>query len=267
MLKLLENASPTVRRQILKDCTKNFMCCICECAKGVLTGAVPLTPSQKSKLDRHKNKLKRLVLKKTLVSEKQKLIQSGGFLSALIHPIAAFLQWARFLRIEIKMEPAKKLVLVEARQIEKWKETPLEKVLSRLDGRTYEILHRDIADDEKAKLYSNSLSRYLNIDKPSVLAKFESNDKSENEAEDVEILVLETIPKKWKLQASRLLKHLKNNLDVSCSKGELVLKKSTIPKTHAVDLVNDLLCKRTTVPSPTGWKELANVLKEYNVSR
>src|SRR6218665_440793 len=162
----------------------------------------------------------------------------------------------------------KKLVLVEARQIEKWKETPLDKVLSKLDGRTYEILHRDIADDEKAKLYSNSLSRYLNIDKPSVLAKFVSNDKSGNEAEDVETMVLEIIPKKWKLQASRLLKHLKNNPDVSWSdKVELVLTKSTIPKTHAVDLINDLLRKRTTAPSPTGWKEFANVLKEYNVSR
>src|SRR6218665_166239 len=91
MLELLENASPPVRRQILKYCTKNLMCCICECAKNVLLGAVSHTPSQKSKLARHKNKLRRLVLKKTRVSEKKKLIQSGGFLGALIPPIAAFL--------------------------------------------------------------------------------------------------------------------------------------------------------------------------------
>ena len=49
------------------------------------------------------------------------------------------------------MEHAKKMVLVEPRQIEKWKETPTDKAQSRLDGQIYEILHRDIADDEKAK--------------------------------------------------------------------------------------------------------------------
>src|SRR5918994_4545038 len=72
------------------------------------------------------------------------------------------------------MEHAKKMVLVEPRQIEKWKQTMVEKTLSKLDGDIYEILHRDVADDEKAKLYSNSLSRYLNIDKPNVVTKFES---------------------------------------------------------------------------------------------
>ena len=166
------------------------------------------------------------------------------------------------------MEHAKKMVLVEPRQIEKWKETPTDKALSKLDGQIYEVLHRDIADDEKAKLYSNSLNRYLNLDKPSVLTKFESKAIDVEDSDDVESMVLDTIPKKWKPQASRLLKHLKSNPDVSWSeKGELVLKKTTVPKTHVVDLVNDLLRKRTTTPAPVGWKQLANALKEYNVPR
>src|ERR1043165_3923405 len=74
------------------------------------------------------------------------------------------------------MEHTKKMVLVEPRQIEKWKETMVDKTLSKLDGEMYEILHRNIADDNKAKLYSNSLSRYLNIDKPNVVTKFETGD-------------------------------------------------------------------------------------------
>ena len=41
------------------------------------------------------------------------------------------------------------MVLVEPRQIEKWKETPTDKALCGLDGQIYEIMHRDIADDEK----------------------------------------------------------------------------------------------------------------------
>ena len=86
----------------------------------------------------------------------------------------------------------------------------------------YEILHRDIADDENAKLYSNSLNRYLNIDKHSVTTKYESADTETSE--DVETMVLETIPKRWRTQATRLLKQLKSNPNVSWNdKGELVL--------------------------------------------
>ena len=180
------------------------------------------------------------------------------------------------------MEHTKKMILVETRQIEKLKESMLDKTLSKLDGEIYDILHRNIADDEKAKLYSNSLSRYLNIDKPSVVTTtFKSEDvaasdvaaaadasekASESDSKNVESLVLETVPKKWKSQASRLLTHIKNNPDVTWSeKGELVLKNTTIPKTHAVDLVNDLLRKRTSTSSPSGWKQLANALKDYNI--
>lgn len=175
------------------------------------------------------------------------------------------------------------MILVETRQIEKLKESMLDKTLSKLDGEIYDILHRNIADDEKAKLYSNSLSRYLNIDKPNVVTTtFKSEDvsasdvgaaiasekvsESVKDTKNVESVVLETVPKKWKSQASRLLTHIKNNPDVTWSeKGELVLKNTTIPKTHAVDLVNDLLRKRTSTPSPSGWKQLANALKDYNI--
>src|SRR5688572_11826401 len=128
------------------------------------------------------------------------------------------------------MEHAKKMILVEPRQIEKLKETMLDKTLSKLDGDIYEILHRDVADDEKAKLYSNSLSRYLNIDKPNVVTKFESTVDSETKGgtaapstakvvdaagvdgwKMTESRVMESVPKKWKSQAARLLSHIKNN--------------------------------------------------------
>jgi len=91
MFKILKKASPKVRKQILKDCTRSLLCCICECVKNVLKGNVPLSKAQKSKLVRHRDKLRRLVLKKTRIAEKKKLVQSGGFLSVLIPPIAAFL--------------------------------------------------------------------------------------------------------------------------------------------------------------------------------
>ena len=167
------------------------------------------------------------------------------------------------------MEHTKKMILVVPRQIEKWKETMVDKSLSRLDGEMYEMLHRDMADDEKAKLYSNSLSRYLNIDKPNVLTKFESKESPAILADHspmIEYQVLDTVPKKWRTQASRLLTHIKVHPDIGwSSKGELVLKNNVIPHTHAVDLVNDLLRKRTSSSLPTGWRLLADALKDSNI--
>jgi hypothetical protein len=185
------------------------------------------------------------------------------------------------------MEHTKKMVLVEPRQIEKWKETMVDKTLSKLDGDMYEILHRNMADDNKAKLYSNSLSRYLNIDKPNIVTKFESTDAAAaavasaatvatntqapkphatDELNLIEYEVLESVPKKWKSQASRLLTHLNVNPDIRWNaKGELVLKNATIPKSHIVDLVNDLLRKRASVSIPTGWRQLADALKDSNI--
>ena len=168
------------------------------------------------------------------------------------------------------MEHTKKMVLVEPRQIEKWKETMQDKTLSKLDGEMYEILHRSIADDDKAKLYSNSLSRYLNIDKPNVVTKFESGDAAAAAAalgpKLTEIEVMESVPKRWKSQASRLLTHMSVNPDIRWSPtGELILKNTTIPKTHVVDLVNDLLRKRTSSSLPNGWRQLADALKDSNI--
>lgn len=168
------------------------------------------------------------------------------------------------------MNYAKKMVLVEPRQLEKYKETMVDKTLSKLDGELYEILQRNISDDEKAKLYSSSLSRYLNIDKPNVVTKFDDDDddavKEMKKSTDVETLVLDSVPKKWKRQASRLLTHIKNNPDVGWSeKGELVVKNTVVSKTHVVDLINDLMRKRTSARTPNGWKRFADALRDHNI--
>ena len=90
-LKMLRDASPKLRKQILHHCGKDFLNCVCECVKKVLKGNVPLTSAQKQKLSRHRNKLRELVLKKTPKKEKIDIIQKGGFLGALITPILSIL--------------------------------------------------------------------------------------------------------------------------------------------------------------------------------
>lgn len=91
-LKALHAASPKKRKQMLKQTKdREFICCVCEIAKNVLKGNVPLSMSQKSKLKRMKGSLRLLALKKTPVKKKKKIIQSGGFLGALLGPIVSIL--------------------------------------------------------------------------------------------------------------------------------------------------------------------------------
>jgi len=56
-----------------------------------LKGNVPLNTFQKKKLGIKKNILRQIALKNTSLKKKQKLIQSGGFLGALLGPIISVL--------------------------------------------------------------------------------------------------------------------------------------------------------------------------------
>ena len=45
----------------------------------------------------------------------------------------------------------------------------------------------------------------------------------------------------------------------------LFRKTRLAPKSHAIDLLNDLVRKRVSTSAPMAWKQLADVLKEQNV--
>jgi hypothetical protein len=91
-LRVLEKSSPKVRSRLAKKhCSPEFMNCICECAKNVLVGNVNLTPEHKRRLARHKRSLRKLVLKRTPLTVKKRIVQSGGFLGALLGPIVKIL--------------------------------------------------------------------------------------------------------------------------------------------------------------------------------
>jgi hypothetical protein len=92
LLKLLHKASPAVRRKLLKKCcNQDFVQCMCECVKNILQGVVPLSAAQKAILRRKKRTLRLLVLKKTSGRKRKQLIQSGGFLGAILGPIVSIL--------------------------------------------------------------------------------------------------------------------------------------------------------------------------------
>lgn len=76
--------TPRERAKFLETCNIDFVNCVCECVKNVLKGNVPLTVDQLKKLKRRKRALRELVLKKTSNTKRRRIIQTGGFLGALI---------------------------------------------------------------------------------------------------------------------------------------------------------------------------------------
>jgi hypothetical protein len=92
LLRQLHKVSESKRKSLLKhSCDKSFINCLSECAKNILKGNVPLSSSQKLNLRRRKQSLRKLSLKKTPLHRKKHIIQTGGFLGALLGPIISIL--------------------------------------------------------------------------------------------------------------------------------------------------------------------------------
>jgi len=56
-----------------------------------MKGNVPLTGRQKTTLRRNRRDLRELSVKKTSLRKKRKIVQKGGFLTALLPPVLSFL--------------------------------------------------------------------------------------------------------------------------------------------------------------------------------
>jgi len=91
LLKRLSKLGDKVKREYVRKCKRQFIDCVSECAKNVIKGNVPLSDRQKSELRRKKKDMRALSLKKTLLRQKRRILQKGGFLTALLPPILAVL--------------------------------------------------------------------------------------------------------------------------------------------------------------------------------
>lgn len=86
-LQALKNASPKLRKAILKSADKELILSIVECAYNVLNGNCTLSKCNKRKLKKFK-KVLRSLCKKSSIKKKQKLIiQKGGFLIPLLSAV------------------------------------------------------------------------------------------------------------------------------------------------------------------------------------
>ena len=91
-LRRIHRMGEKAKRDFVEKCDRQVIDCVSECAKNVLKGNnVPLTNAQMSKLRPRREDLRALSVKKTSLTKKRKIIQKGGFLSALLAPALSVL--------------------------------------------------------------------------------------------------------------------------------------------------------------------------------
>ena len=90
LLKYLARAKPKVAKAIIKVADRDLIQTLCECSLNILKGHVRLNSQQKRKLRAHKHALRALAAKKTSHKRRQRLLQKGGLLPALLAPALGF---------------------------------------------------------------------------------------------------------------------------------------------------------------------------------
>ena len=68
----------------IRTCSNDIIKCICDCCTNIIAKNTNPSKSQLTKLRRRKRVIRQLARKKTSLTEKRKILQRGGFLSALL---------------------------------------------------------------------------------------------------------------------------------------------------------------------------------------
>lgn len=90
-LRALSGASATVQKSFVANASKDFILTLVEIAKNILRGGVKLTRAQFQRLKRYKKEVGELVKSKASVKARRRIVQTGGFLGALVGPILQLL--------------------------------------------------------------------------------------------------------------------------------------------------------------------------------
>lgn len=89
-LKELHLASAKTKKRLINSASTDFVRALCDCACNIMNGNVPLTTKHFKQLKKFHKQLKGLTTKSSQKSKK-KVLQRGGFLGALLGPIARLL--------------------------------------------------------------------------------------------------------------------------------------------------------------------------------
>ena len=87
LLQAIAEGNPQVVKAILRGADNELIKCLAECALNILKGGVAFDREQKTNLIKHKQKIRKLTEKKISLKNKHKIIQTGGFATALLAPL------------------------------------------------------------------------------------------------------------------------------------------------------------------------------------
>ena len=87
LLLVLAKAHPHICKTILCGANKDLLQCLSECALNILKGNVKLKPSDKTRLTKYRQKLRKVADKRVSLKQKHKIVQTGGFAPALLAPL------------------------------------------------------------------------------------------------------------------------------------------------------------------------------------
>jgi hypothetical protein len=183
------------------------------------------------------------------------------------------------------MQHTKKLLLVDPNTLERERSggneddslslnvrrSTASKALDALDDDIKNTLESNLPSDIKAKLYLASLHKFRAIDRERVhqrhLLKREEAEEADKTKER-ESDLLASFPDSQRHLAKGIYRHLTQNPDVQFSNsGELIYRQSLVPRSHLIDLVQDVLKTKNQDPPPAGHNEFINALKDVNVPK
>jgi hypothetical protein len=144
-----------------------------------------------------------------------------------------------------------------------------ESIQSQLDHEMNDILSRnDLTVSDKYKLYQQALHRYLQhtpqANKPIALPLIEPEGSKSPMIE----FILESVPKTLVRKTSTLLNlmHVSNRISWD-STGVVSIDSNLIPGSNIIDLVHDVVRKRTTSKNPIGIQQFKQFLQEINIPK
>ena len=267
-LQMLNRTKNTkLRKAILEYADADLISALCECAHNILRGTVRLTPREKVRLRKYKDKLRLIANRRLSISRRRREIQQhgGGFLPALLAPLAITV----FLPLLRQMAHMRKMALVDPRLLETLRtpiQPPIDTNLRDLDSEMTSILDKTGIDvSEKVRLYNQALLRYNDMAKMSTTKPTPVVVVKEKETPPTTYImgeVVTTLPKALQEKGRQLVSRLKTTQ--WNDRGELLHEGVVVPGSNVVDLVHDLLRKRKT-SDPIGWQQFGSQMRAANI--
>ena len=87
----LKKCKPNIRNYIVKNADKELIECLSKITSSILQNHVKLNSKQKTQIKKYRPQVNQLLGGKKNLKNKKKALQTVGFLSAIIGPIAAIL--------------------------------------------------------------------------------------------------------------------------------------------------------------------------------